>query len=139
MEIILKGVITHVLPTQQGVSQTGKPWMKAAYVLEHESGQYSRSCRFDVIGEEKIQRFAIQQGEVLTVHLDIDAHEYNGRWYNDVTAWKVEREQPPQYVAPQAPQAPQQGYDPSLFYNASTAQATQPGGVVYPNYDNAPF
>lgn len=33
----------------------------------------------------------IQMGETLTVSFDIDAHEYNGRWFNDISAWKVER------------------------------------------------
>ena len=28
----------------------------------------------------------------MTVHLDIASREYNGRWYTDVKAWKVERD-----------------------------------------------
>ena len=33
----------------------------------------------------------IQLGETLTVSLDINANEYQGKWYNQVRAWKVER------------------------------------------------
>ncbi|MGH2394440.1 MAG: DUF3127 domain-containing protein [Candidatus Limnocylindria bacterium] len=28
----------------------------------------------------------------MTVSIDIQSREYNGRWYTDVKAWKVERE-----------------------------------------------
>ena len=40
---------------------------------------------------DKIDQFNIQLGEELNVSFDIDAREYNGRWYNDIRAWKVER------------------------------------------------
>ena len=35
----------------------------------------------------------IQNGEDLTVQFDIDAREYNGRWYNDFRAYNVIRGQ----------------------------------------------
>ena len=46
---------------------------------------------FDVFGEDKINQFNIQAGEELTVHFDIDAREWQGRWFNSIRAWKVER------------------------------------------------
>ena len=33
------------------------------------------------------------KGETLTAHVDIQSREYNGRWYTDVKAWKVSRDQ----------------------------------------------
>ena len=60
------------------------------YVLEtHE--QYPRKICFNVFGADKIAQFNIQAGEELTVSFDINAREYNGRWYNDIRAWRVER------------------------------------------------
>ena len=38
----------------------------------------------------------------MTVHINIDAREYNGKYYNDIRAWKVTREQ---QQAPQPSQA----------------------------------
>lgn len=103
-EIKLKGAITRCLAVQQGVSQkTGREWMKQSFVLQHESGQHPRYCKFDVLGD-KIERFNLQPGDIVTVYLDIDCREYNGNYYNDVTAWRCEREQQPeqpQYIAPQ--------------------------------------
>jgi hypothetical protein len=46
---------------------------------------------FDVFGEDKITQFNIQVGEELTVHFDVDAREWQGRWFNSIRAWKVER------------------------------------------------
>ena len=44
-------------------------------------------------------------GEVLTVSFDIDSREYNGRWYNDIRAWKVDRNVAAPASAPAAPAA----------------------------------
>lgn len=46
---------------------------------------------FEVVCEDKIKSMNIQLGEELTVFFEIDAREYNGRWFNMVKAWKVER------------------------------------------------
>ena len=50
-----------------------------------------KNAVFDVFGADKIASFNIQSGEELTVSFDVDAHEYNGRWFNSIRAWKVER------------------------------------------------
>ena len=44
---------------------------------------------FNVFGEENLTRFNIQQGQELTISFDINAREYNGRWFNDIRAWNV--------------------------------------------------
>ncbi len=36
-----------------------------------------------------LAQFNIQSGEEILVSFDIDAHEYNGRWFNNVRAWNV--------------------------------------------------
>ena len=64
--------------------------MSQDYVIEV-PGQYPRKCVFRVFGEDRIRQFNIQQGEDLTVQFDIDAHEFNGRWFNDVRAYNVVR------------------------------------------------
>lgn len=86
----IKGKIIVVLPERGGVSQAGKEWMTQEYVLETED-RYPRKMSFSVFGAERIAQFNIQLGEKLTVMFDIDCKEYNGRWYNSITAYKVER------------------------------------------------
>lgn len=87
----LTGKIIAVLPANQGVSQrTGNPWMSQEYVIEV-PGQYPRKCVFRIFGEDRIRQFNIQSGEELTVSFDIDAHEYNGRWFNEIRAYNISR------------------------------------------------
>lgn len=104
----IQGKIIAALEPRSGVSQkTGSNWMSQDFVIEtHE--QYPRKCCFSIFGEDKLKQFNIQIGDELTVSFDIDAHEYNGRWYNSIRAWKVERT--PEQAAQPAPAVP--GADP---------------------------
>ena len=97
----LTGKIIAVLEKRGGTSKAGNPWEIQEYVLETME-QYPRKMMFNVFGADRIAQFNIQMGETLTVSFDIDSREYNGRWYNDIRAWKVTREQQ------QAPQPVQQ-------------------------------
>ena len=88
-----------------GVSnRTGNEWKAKSYVLEV-PGDFPRKLVFDVFGVDRLQAFNIQIGELLTVHFDIDAHEYNGRWFNDVRAFRVDRGQAAPAAAPEAASA----------------------------------
>ena len=133
----LTGKIIAVLPERGGVSQrSGSEWKAQTFVLETINEQFPRKLVFDVFGADRLANFAIKAGEVMTVSFDIDAHEFNGRWFNDMRACKVDRNvaaapaeaaapQAPAYAAPAAaPQAPQ--YD--------TPQAPGQGSV-----DDLPF
>lgn len=89
----LTGRIIAVLPANSGVSaRTGNPWMSQEYVIEV-PGQYPRRCVFRLFGEDRIKQFNIQNGEDLTIQFDIDAHEYQGRWFNEIRAYNVIRGQ----------------------------------------------
>lgn len=83
------GKIIAVMPANSGQSQrTGQTWMSQQYVLEL-PGMYPKRMVFEVFGEDRIKKFAIQQGMEVKVSFEIDAHEYNGRWFNEVRAWDV--------------------------------------------------
>lgn len=87
----LTGKIIAVMEARGGVSaRTGNSWKTQEYVLEV-PGQYPKRCVFNVFGEDRINQFNIQNGEELTIQFDIDAREYNGRWYNDIRAYNVIR------------------------------------------------
>ena len=104
----ITGRIIVVLPAQGGTSQAGNVWKKQEYVLETHD-QYPRKVHFQIFGEDKINQAAIQPGEEVTVHFDIDSREYNGRWYTNISAWRVDRPmaaQPAQEYGAPADQAP---------------------------------
>ncbi len=84
----LTGKIIAVLPEKSGTSSRG-PWRKQEYVIEI-PGDYPKQVCFMVWGD-KIDQFNVAEGESLTVHFDLESREYNGRWYTDVKAWRIER------------------------------------------------
>ncbi len=99
----ITGKIIAVLPERGGTSaRTGNEWKVASYVLETME-QYPRKMTFDVFGSDRIQSLNIQLGEMLTVNFEIDAHEYNGRWFNNIRAFSVNRNTAPTASAPAAP------------------------------------
>ena len=98
----LTGKVIAIMEARSGVSsRTGNNWMTQEYVIEV-PGQYPRKMLFNIFGEGRIKQFNIQPGEEITVQFDIDAREYNGRWYNDVRAYNVIRGQQPVAGAPVA-------------------------------------
>ena len=93
----ITGRVIHAMETRSGVSsRTGNPWASRDYVLEIPNGQYSpRHFVFTVFGEDRIRQFALRKDEEVTIHFDVDANEYNGRWYNRITAYNVTRPNAP--------------------------------------------
>ena len=67
---------------------TGQSWMNQQYVLEV-PGMYPRKMVFEVFGEDRIKTFNIQEGQEVTVSFEIDAHQYQDRWFNEIRAWDV--------------------------------------------------
>ena len=145
----ITGKIIAVLPANSGTSaRTGNPWMSQTYVIETQ-GQYPKKLAFDVFGEERIKQFNIQQGEELTVRFDIDAHEYQGRYFNQIRAFNVEKsgQQTTQQPTPQPTdnvantQAQQQAPQQQNMFNAGVQNATpyQPTQQQQADPNDLPF
>lgn len=143
----LQGRVIAILPPLSGISQkTGQPWMNQEYVVEV-PGQFPKKCVFKVNGQARIQQFNIQMGETITIHFDIDAHEYQGKYYNEVQCYNVVRpayQQPMQQMPPQQPMyqqpmqayqqqpMPQQAYQQPPVQQASPFPPQQPAPAPFP-------
>lgn len=111
----ISGQIIAVLPTKSGTSARGTEWSSQTAVIETKE-QYPKKVAFDVMGADRIAQFNLQVGEYVTVSYDVEAHEYNGKWWNSVRVWNVVRvsqqqqayQQPPQQQQQSAYQQPQQ-------------------------------
>lgn len=125
----ITGKIIAVLPTRSGTSARGTQWSSQTAVIEtHE--QYPKKVAFDVLNE-KIADFYLQVGEEVTVSLDINARESNGKWWNSVNAWQVVRQG--------GQQAPMQGgYNMNPQAGAQAQQAAM-AGAPNPMNPNNPF
>ncbi|MCM1312295.1 MAG: DUF3127 domain-containing protein [Bacteroides sp.] len=132
----LAGRIITVLEARSGVAKsTGNPWKVQEYVVEtHE--QYPRRMCFSVFGEDKISQMNIQQGDEVNVFFDIDAHEYQGRWFNSIRAWKVDHIQPGAPVAPEQPPFPG-AYQQAPAFQQSAQPAAPAATVDFSSNDSA--
>lgn len=118
----VQGKVIQVLTRESGQSKQGKDWQKQGFILETVE-QYPRKIAIYLWGE-KVDQYPVSVGETLTAHINIESREFQGRWYTEVGAWRVEREgfdatAGTAQATPQAPQATPQEASP-------TAQPTQP-------------
>ena len=124
----ITGKIIAVLPERGGVSaRSGAEWKLGSYVLETIE-QYPKKMVFEVFGTERIAQFNIQLGETMTVSFDIDAHEYQGRWFNGIRAWKVDRNLQP--TEGPAPMPNMQSFAPAAAPQAAPMPTTPPADMT---------
>ncbi|MDQ6608507.1 MAG: DUF3127 domain-containing protein [Bacteroidota bacterium] len=83
----LSGKLIQLLPLQTGQGKNG-PWKKQEVILETE-GQYPKKVCVAIWGDKADEKM-LQAGNILKIDFDVESREYNGRWYTDVKAWKVE-------------------------------------------------
>ena len=85
----ISGKVVSVLPEQTGKGKNGD-WRKGEFILESNS-KYPKKVCISVWGE-KIDQFNVKEGQTITASIEVESREYNGRWYTDVKAWKVEKQ-----------------------------------------------
>jgi hypothetical protein len=83
----LSGKLLQLLPLQTGQGKNGT-WKKQEVILETE-GQYPKKVCVAIWGDKADDKI-LQVGNTLKIDFDVESREYNGRWYTDVKAWKVE-------------------------------------------------
>lgn len=129
----MTGVVIAVLPERSGTSQRGE-WKSQSFVIETQE-QYPKHLCFEVFGADRIAQFNIKGGETITVQFDIDARQYQDRWFNSIKAWNIIR--PGQQAPVQGgynvgnPQAGSQA--------AQAAQQAAMAGAPNPMNPNNPF
>jgi hypothetical protein len=85
MQLTVK--LIQLLPLQTGNGKNGQ-WKKQDIIVETD-GTYPKKICVSIWGD-KIQESQLQIGGSLKIDFDVESREYNGRWYTDVKAWKVE-------------------------------------------------
>ena len=83
----LTAKLVQLLPLQNGTGKNG-PWKKQDFIVETGDAYPKKVC-ISVWGD-KIDTTKLQPGNQLTIDFDVESREYNGRWYTDVKAWKIE-------------------------------------------------
>lgn len=76
-----------LLPLQTGKGKNGD-WKKQDFIVET-GDTYPKKICISVWGD-KINPSVLVVGNELKIDFDVESREYNGRWYTDVKAWKIE-------------------------------------------------
>ena len=79
--------LIQLLPLQTGTGRNGQ-WKKQDIIVETD-GQYPKKICISVWGD-KINESLLRVGNRLKIDFDVESREFNGRWYTDVKAWKIE-------------------------------------------------
>jgi len=89
LEII--GKIHQILPLQSGVGKNGT-WSKREFIIETFE-QFPRKVCISAWGDksDNLEQYPI--GSTVKAAINIESREYNGKWYTDVRAWKIEASQ----------------------------------------------
>ncbi|MDR2950516.1 MAG: DUF3127 domain-containing protein [Prevotella sp.] len=111
----LTAKLIQVMPIQTGMGKNGE-WRKQNIILETD-GMYPKKVCMTLWGD-KINESILQVGNILDVSFDIESREYNGNWYTDLRAWKVD---PAGAGAPVPPQAAPQQQAPSAPVDFSSS------------------
>jgi hypothetical protein len=83
----LTAKLVQVLPLQTGTGKNGQ-WKKQDIIVETD-GQYPKKICISIWGD-KIDEKQLQTNNILKIDFDVESREFNGKWYTDVKAWKVE-------------------------------------------------
>lgn len=114
-----EGVVYKILPVVEGSTARGS-WKKQEVVFEIPS-EYSRKVCVTFFNKiSDVER--LKEGETYIVSINIESREYNGRWYTDVRAWRVQPKQPvaPTPAAPMTDDMPPLGEEPSYISSADS-------------------
>lgn len=119
------GVVYRIMPQQSGTSARGQ-WQKQEVIFE-QPDEFSRKVCVTFFGDRVQDAATLQVGEKVNVSCNIESREYNGRWYTDVRAWRIQKAQPEQPAAAHIPDLPP----------FETAEPAMPAGGD--QFDDLPF
>ena len=107
----LHGKVTVALDLVSGTSKAGNAFQKRVFVVET-AGQYPKKVCFQLFGDKVNE--CPNVGEEVKVSFDAESREWNGKWFTQLNAWKVERQsaqQPSPQLQYSIEQPAQQGDD----------------------------
>ena len=108
----IEGTLIQKLAVQSGKSARGD-WAKQDFVIEYQEGNFPTKACFNVWGADKVKELEqFQIGDKIKLSFNVSSREYNGKWYNDVSLYKIVSQdasfaRPAQEAAPAADSFPQ--------------------------------
>ena len=119
-----EGIVYKILPPTSGTSARGE-WKRQDVVFELPQ-EFSRKICVTFFNKDS-EVAQLHQGQTYSVSVNVESREFNGRWYTDVKAWRVQPKvadvpaAPVASAAPSMPEMPPFGEEPA--YSSSSVVA----------------
>jgi len=85
----IKGKLIKILKQESGVSKAGKDWKKQSFILNTGS-EYNNEICVSTFGDIMNQLQKLEVGSDLECYLNVSSKEYNGKYYHNISAWRIE-------------------------------------------------
>jgi len=89
MSLEIKGKLSQILPLQSGVSKAGKEWSKQEFVIDTVEEQFSKKVCFTLFGDKVPLLGGLNMGDEIEVSFNLESREFNGKWYSNINAWRI--------------------------------------------------
>ena len=110
----IKGKLSEILDAQKGSSAKGE-WKKQDFIIETDEKFPRKICISN--WNDKVDINSLNKGDALTISVNIESREFNGKWYTDVKVWKLEKESSTGSSDSKIPEMPPPPDDEMLFDN----------------------
>ncbi len=129
-----EGVVLKKLPETKGVSARGE-WQRQDVIFEMPQ-EYNRKVCVTFFNKPT-DAAALVEGQTYIVSVNVESREFNGRWYTDVRAWRVQPKQADVASVADATDMPPFGDEPA--YSAGTSSNQMPPVAPMNEVDDLPF
>ncbi len=115
MSLQVKGKIQQILQPESGVSRAGNEWKKQEFVIETEE-QFPKKVCFTLFNDKNALLEKVTEGDDVEVSFNLESREFNGKWYHNINAWKIDKvsdqgnlpEPPPEFRPEDIPPEPEE-------------------------------
>ncbi len=102
MAFEITGKMHRIFPIEQKTAT----FQAREFVLEVVSGQYSEYIKFQAVQERCQLLDAFREGEIVKVSFDLRGREWQGRYFTNLNAWRIEKAEGTASVPEQHPADP---------------------------------
>ncbi len=87
MAFEIEGKLHRLFPTEQKTAS----FSAREFVLEVADGNYPQLIKFQAVKERCTLLDAFKEGDRLKVSFDLSGREWNGKYFTNLTAWRIEK------------------------------------------------
>lgn len=135
MSFTVKGKLEKILDEVTGTSTRGE-WKKREFVITTQDEQYARTICFTLFNDKVSLIEGFQPGTELEIAFNLESREYQGRYFHNVNAWRI---QPAMAAAPGAPHGTVPQFDPNAYAAPATSNDNANAGSADADDDDLPF